>query len=52
MLSESSTGTRPYKYTRTFEAETRSKPIAEMDKEVLQAYISKLLGTTGETSSV
>jgi hypothetical protein len=43
-LSEIEEEIKPFKYVRTFESMSTERPIAEMDKEVLQAYINKMLG--------
>jgi hypothetical protein len=48
-LSKSQDDTRRYKYSYTFGAAKKEKPPEEMNTEVLEAYISKLLGTNGNS---
>ena len=42
---------RPYKYSRTFEATNKERPMAEMDKATLSAYIKEILGSSDPESS-
>ena len=46
-LSEKEEEDRPYRYVRTFSAESAERPISEMDKEELQTFINRLLGAKG-----
>jgi len=46
-LSEKEEEDKPYRYVRTFSAETTERPISEMDKEELQTFINRLLGAKG-----
>ena len=42
-MSETDNELKPYRYMRRFDGATKSTPVAEMDKDALQAYIKKIL---------
>jgi hypothetical protein len=44
-LAEIEEETKPFRYARTFESVANERPVTEMDKEALQSYINKILGT-------
>jgi hypothetical protein len=46
-MSEMEDESSPYSYVRTFKEVTRPKMVSEMDKEELQVYINKILGSKG-----
>ena len=50
-MSEGRKESGTYSYTKTFSAQANSKPIAEMDKEALQAYINRLLAPNSGQSN-
>ena len=50
-LSEKEDSVIPYRYVRTFK-QTSGTQLVEMDKANLQAYVNRLLGTKGLTSSI
>ncbi len=41
---------KPHRYARTFEAERKERPLAEMDKAALSAYIREILSGAGSES--
>ena len=51
VLAEAEEVVKPYKYSRTFEAANRERPMAEMDKATLSAYIKEILGSSDPESS-
>ena len=50
-MSETKEESKPFRYVGTFENNRTDRPVAEMDKDALQIYISRLLSAKEQKSN-